>query len=785
MNQLARTVLDRLDGVRRSGSGYEARCPNHDDRQPSLTIATGDDGRVLLHCHAGCETEAVCGAIGLRLSNLFPSSDNTNGRGRVVATYDYHDTNGAVLFQVVRFEPKAFRQRRPDGNGGWIWKLGRTPRVLYRLPELIAAPRDAWVHAVEGEKDADNLAERGAVATTCPQGAGKWGRLSDDSALNGRRVAVIADKDPRGRAHAEDVARRLHGRVADLRVLELPGEGKDASDWLAAGGTVEQLRELVEATPPYSPQAETPTEPRPLTGDERPIILIDTNEHRVVCETITTLAADPDIYQRGSILVRVLRSRHPRDGITRARGSATTGALPPANLRERMTRFATFAKYDRNGRVMPSHPAEWLVNAVDARGEWPGIRHLLGVSDAPVLRTDGSVWQTPGYDPVTCVLYEPATAFPIIPEGININIDDADAAMTELLDVVGDFRFESEEHKAAWLAGLLTPLARFAFDGPTPLFLIDANIRGAGKGLLAQTNGLIVLGREMPVSSYSHDSDEMRKKITAIAIAGDRMLLFDNLEGVFGNDTLDRALTSTFWKDRILGKSQEIELPLIPSWYATGNNVQVSADTTRRIIHVRLDVLEEHPEDRTDFKHKNLLAWIAEHRGRLLTRAITILAAYCRAGRPSQNLTPYGSFEGWSSIVREAVVWVGLPDPCLTRTRLVQSADTTTDALVQLITAWQQYDSSGNGVVVSDLLNILYPTVRENPPRDDASNAMRAAIENLVGCQPGKPPTPRQVGNRMRRFRRRVVGGKYFDTDETRGHNGMVWRLHASTGGRA
>src|SRR5262249_55058908 len=152
------------------------------------------------------------------------------------------------------------------------------------------------------------------------------------------------------------------------------------------------------------------------------------------------------------------------------------------------------------------HPPVWLVSAVDARSDWPGIRHLLGVSDAPVLRADGSIWQTAGYDPVTGVLYEPATTFPEIPDGINIG--DADAAVTELLDVVCDFRFESEEHKAAWIAGLLTPLARFAFDGPTPLFLIDANVRGAGKGLLAQTIGWIVLGREMPVSSYAHDSDE-------------------------------------------------------------------------------------------------------------------------------------------------------------------------------------------------------------------------------------------------------------------------------------
>ncbi len=226
--------------------------------------------------------------------DLYAHGNNGRALGPIVTTYDYRNGKGELLFQVVRFAGKEFRQRRPDGNGGWIWKLGRTPRVLYRLTELLAAPRDAWVAVVEGEKDADNLAQRGAVATTCPHGAGKWGRLSDDSALEGRRVVIIVDKDARGRAHGVDVARRLHGRVADLRIVELPGEGKDVSDWLAAGGTVEQLQQLIEATPPYSPPTETQTAPLQLEVAERPTILIDTNEHRVACETIAALTADPD-----------------------------------------------------------------------------------------------------------------------------------------------------------------------------------------------------------------------------------------------------------------------------------------------------------------------------------------------------------------------------------------------------------------------------------------------------------------------------------------------------------
>ncbi len=769
-------VLGRLAGVRKCGDGHEARCPAHDDQHASLSVALGDDGRVLLYCHAGCAPVAVCKAMGLRLGDLFPPGNNGDGLGRVEATYDYRDAAGDLVFQVVRYEGKQFKQRRPDGNGGWSWKLGRTPRVLYRLPELLASNRDEWVFVAEGEKDVDRLATVGLIATCNPGGAGKWKRLSDDSALHGRRVVIIPDKDTAGRDHAADVAMRLHNRAAETRVLELPGPGKDASDWFDAGGTVDELLHLVEAARDAPPPA-VPGPPA-AGGSARPNIFIDTEEHRVVRETIAGLTADADLYQRGGILVRVIRDRQPSDGILRCDGSATIQAMPAANLRERMTRVATFTKLNRKGEEVAAHPAPWLVSAVEARAEWDGIRHLMGVSDTPILRPDGSIWQSPGYDERTGVLFEPSPGATFPPIHPDVNIDDADAALTILLEVVCDFPFESEDHKAAWLAALLTPLARFAFAGPSPLFLIDANVRGAGKGLLAQTIGRIVLGREMPVSSYAHDSEEMRKKITSIAIAGDRMILFDNLEGSFGNDALDRALTSTRWKDRILGKSEEVELPLIPAWYATGNNVQVAADTLRRIIHVRLDVLDEHPEDRSGFKHDNLLAWIERNRGRLLSAALTILSAYLRSSRPVKNLKPFGSFEGWSSVVREAVVWVGLPDACLTRTRLAESADTTGDALGQLIVAWKQYDWSGSGIVVTDLLNTLYPPQRELGPRDDASVSLRAALENVVGCPPGKPPTSRQVGNKLRRFRRRVVGGVYLDFNPNEYHrNGVVWRL--------
>jgi hypothetical protein len=352
------------------------------------------------------------------------------------------------------------------------------------------------------------------------------------------------------------------------------------------------------------------------------------------------------------------------------------------------------------------------------------------------------------------------------------------------LDVVCDFPFEAPEHKAAWLAALLTGLAHHAFSGPSPLFLIDANVRGAGKGLLAQTIGRTVLGYELPVFSYAPDPEEMRKKMTSIALAGDRMILLDNLEGAFGNDALDRALTSTRWKDRVLGGNSMIDLPLRVVWLATGNNVTVQADTIRRVIHIRLDVFEEQPEHRSGFRHANLLGHINTHRPQILAAALTILRAYCRAGRPQQTLQNFGSFEGWSQLVRQAVVWVGLPDPCLTRTRLVATADSTVDILRRVFTAWASFDHVGDGFVLSKLLELLYPDQANLTP-DDTGVALRSALEELAGCAPGKSLDARGLAARLRTFRHRVVDGMYLEVDDSKRREGVRWVLRRVGNGTA
>lgn len=196
-----------------------------------------------------------------------PSPADANGHAlqrkrKIVETYDYRSAEGNVVYQGVRYDPKDFAQRRPDGRGGYIWNLDGVERVLYRLPELLAANGDETVYVPEGEKDVDPLAKQGLVATTNPQGAGKW-RDEYTAALKGRHVAILQDNDEEGRKHAEKVARLLYGEAASLKVVVLPDlpEGGDVSDWLNAGNSVDDLLRIVDETPQWEPPSSTADTP--------------------------------------------------------------------------------------------------------------------------------------------------------------------------------------------------------------------------------------------------------------------------------------------------------------------------------------------------------------------------------------------------------------------------------------------------------------------------------------------------------------------------------------------
>jgi hypothetical protein len=416
-------------------------------------------------------------------------------------------------------------------------------------------------------------------------------------------------------------------------------------------------------------------------------------------------------------------------------------------------------------------PPMWGVQGVLARNEWPNIPLITGVVEVPVMRADGSVLRQPGYDSTTGLFFEPPPGFTVeLPD--HPSRDDAIAAARMLLEVVADFPFRSEIDRNAWLAALLTTFCRFALTGPAPLFLIDGNTRGCGKSLLADVTALIASGRNMTRMAPPETDEEMRKRITALALAGDPLVLIDNVARDFGWPSLDGALTGDTWNDRVLGQSRTTgSLRLGMTWFATGNNVVLAADVVRRILHIRLETTVERPEERQDFRVRDLREHVRENRARLAGAALTTIRAYHVAGRPSQGLSAWGSFEEWSATVRGAIAWLGLGDPAAGRSEYVSEADEEHALLEAVLGGIELVDSTKQGVTVAQVMK----RVRDDPVDNEvpALQGLRWAL-NEIG---GEPPSARRIGKRFAKLQRRVVGGRFLVRTDDSGLGVARWKV--------
>lgn len=215
-------ILEKLEGVRKSGAGWTAKCPAHPDRNASLSIAKGEDQDVLLTCFAGCSFDDVMEALGVK------------GAGEPEAIYRYTDEDGNELFQAVRFPSKQFRYRHMV-DGEWVWSMEGVRRVPYLLPCINKKGDASTIYITEGEKDAEAITfgKPRKPATCNPMGAGKW-RAEYNEFFRDRNVVIVADKDKPGRDHARDVYKQLLPVAKQVWIVEAK-EGKDASDHLEAG----------------------------------------------------------------------------------------------------------------------------------------------------------------------------------------------------------------------------------------------------------------------------------------------------------------------------------------------------------------------------------------------------------------------------------------------------------------------------------------------------------------------------------------------------------------------
>lgn len=230
--------------ARKTKAGFNVKCPLHKDNKASLSIADGDIQPIVLDCKAGCPWESIRDY--LMAKGLWPES------GRTI--YEY-TKNGTPLFRMVRGPEKSFACEYPDSSGNWIPGLGGADnKVLFGLPELLKAIEDKEeIFAVEGEKDVLTMRTLGLVATTNPFGAGKWIESFTSSLQGARQLYIIPDEDKPGLDHARQVATSVSKANISVSIVRLPGmvNGQDVTDWVAAGGTKEQLLQLAKAAPKF------------------------------------------------------------------------------------------------------------------------------------------------------------------------------------------------------------------------------------------------------------------------------------------------------------------------------------------------------------------------------------------------------------------------------------------------------------------------------------------------------------------------------------------------------
>jgi hypothetical protein len=505
---------------------------------------------------------------------------------------------------------------------------------------------------------------------------------------------------------------------------------------------------------------------------ERLDIEVGPDLNRVVDEAVEALAEDRNLYQRDGRLVTVLRS-DPREKTKRAAvapGSPIIREISSATLKERLATVANFYRESEAGALLPTSPPADVVGAVLARGEWPSVRPIVGLLEAPSIRPDGSILDRPGYDDATGYVYVPSVKFPDVPSAPTR--EDAVRALADLAEIFADFNYAGETdgqraaHRAVPIATLLSVIARPAIAGSVPAFAYDAPTPGSGKGLQVAALGTVGTGRAPALMNWPHDEAELEKCLAAFAIIGSPIVAFDNLTRPFCGAPLDRCLTAIDCVQlRILGKSEVPSLPWRAVVVATANNIEISGDTCRRVLLTRVDPEMERPDEREGFAHPDLLAWCLAERPRLVVAALTLLRAFVVAGRPKQPIKPFGSFEAWAALVPSAIVFAGGGDATLTRQEVQSKGDPARLALGVLLDGIATLDPDHYGLTAKELLGAVYKVERGSFHTEEIERAIEAApireaLELLCPPRGGAQPSTHALGVVLRRHRDRVVGGR-------------------------
>lgn len=406
------------------------------------------------------------------------------------------------------------------------------------------------------------------------------------------------------------------------------------------------------------------------SGLELVRIAIGVEPHSVTCarvlETLGTLPEALRIFVRGGQLVSVRRrpSGEPYIHLISRRELATVLSC--------VVDFVVPVGPARPPKHIP--PPAAVLDAILGAGEWP-FAPLVGVSSIPVLRPDGTVRLDIGYDEGSQIFHAP-------PPGHHVTLSPAPdqrevrAARARLDAVFADFPFEDEASRANVLALALTPYLRPVFDGPVPLWVIRGTAPGEGKTLLAQVAGLIATSKLPSILTEGESDAEWRKRASAHLRAGGTFALIDNVGRTIDAPSLAALLTSRTWSDRVLGRTENLEVANNSLWVVTGNNLVLAGDLPRRGVLISLRGGTSRAWTRSGFSQPDLLAWVEATLPQLQAACLTLCQAWGLADMPFVKAAPFGSFQSWATTLGSVLAFAGIPGFLENRERLHLDGDT-------------------------------------------------------------------------------------------------------------
>ncbi len=515
-------------------------------------------------------------------------------------------------------------------------------------------------------------------------------------------------------------------------------------------------------------------------GDDRVRVVYSGNR---LDDTLTAaedamLMAGLPVYQQMGRVVRAVRLGRSSDeeGVQRHEGTLVVRAVDPNNLCALLTRVANFVIPSDSGagqKDKPVAPRVELARAYIGRvhGGDGRLPELSGIVECPTLRPDGTVLVAEGYDRATGLILDTGGAiFDPVPDVPTR--EDAVAALAKLKWIIKGFPFvEAREgrspSRSVALSGMLTAVCRRSLR-TAPMHGFTAPAAGTGKSLLTDAVAMLAMGRAATVMNQSGDSDgeEERKRLMSVLMQGDPVVVIDNVDRPLGGARMCSVMTQETWQDRVLGGNDQGHVSTRTLWLANGNNLEFREDMSRRAILCTMDAGIERPAERRF--DVDLKVEVLRRRGELVPAALTVLRAFVVAGRPGlDRLTPFGSFEDWSDLVRGALVWAGEPDPCETLAD-VAAVDSVREELAALIDEWAAAVDVGRAVTAGELLALASERAAEGPGRDGLMMALEAACPRRVSAK--------AIGWYLKKVKSRVVGGRRI-VALTSGGNSITYRL--------